>query len=422
MRLRTFIPFVLLIGVLLVAACAPVTPVIPQTGPDTQGTVMPGDSGQGGTGTGQGGTGTNQGGSGTNQGGTTGGNQGGTGTGGTGTGGTGTGNNQGGTGTGGTGTGGTGTGGTSTGNNQGGTGGSGGQGGLGSGNTAPSPSGSQNNLDQNLQNAISGFVTQQSGGANGDVEILFAQQVDFQNGCLGLTNQGETCSQAVTPGWQVVARSNGNLYVIHTDFNGNNVRWNQNADANAIMGSGTGTGNNNQGGTGTGGTGTGGTGTGNNQGGTGGTGTGGTGTGNNQGGQSGGTGTGTGNNQGGQSGGTGGTGGSGGNMGGSGSNGGSNQGGGANGGGLRVGLDQVINLASQFLGQTLNVPVNQVSFSGVTVETWSDSCLGVGQANESCAQVTTPGYRITFNVSGQNYELRTDSSGSNMRLVQGGQQ
>ena len=304
------------------------------------------DTNQGGSGTNQDGTGANQGGSGTNQGGTTGGNQGGTGTG----------NNQGGTG---------------TGNNQGGgTSGSsggiiGGQGGFGSGNTAPSPSGSQNNLNQNLQNAVSGFVTQQSGGANGDVEILFAQQVDFPNGCLGLSDQGEMCSQAVTPGWQVVARSNGNLYVVHVDSNGNNVRWNQNADANAIIGSGAGT-DGNQGGTGTGGTG-------------------------------------TGNNQGGQSGGT-------------------NQGGAANDGGSRVGLDQVINLASQFLGQTLNVPVNQVSFSGVSVETWSDSCLGVGQANESCAQVTTPGYRISFNVGGQTYELRTDSTGSNLRLVQGGQQ
>ena len=304
------------------------------------------DTNQGGSGTNQDGTGANQGGSGTNQGGTTGGNQGGTGTG----------NNQGGTG---------------TGNNQGGgTSGSsggiiGGQGGFGSGNTAPSPSGSQNNLNQNLQNAVSGFVTQQSGGANGDVEILFAQQVDFPNGCLGLSDQGEMCSQAVTPGWQVVARSNGNLYVVHVDSNGNNVRWNQNADANAIIGSGAGT-DGNQGGIGTGGTG-------------------------------------TGNNQGGQSGGT-------------------NQGGAANDGGSRVGLDQVINLASQFLGQTLNVPVNQVSFSGVSVETWSDSCLGVGQANESCAQVTTPGYRISFNVGGQTYELRTDSTGSNLRLVQGGQQ
>lgn len=363
MRLRKSIPFVLVIGVLLVAACAPVTPVIPQTGPDTQITVMPGDNGQGstggttggqegtgtnqnGTGTNQGGSGTNQGGSGTNQGGTTDGNQGGTGSGGTGTGSTGSGNNQGGTGSSG--------------------GIIGGQGGFGSGNTAPSPSGSQNSLNQNLQNAVSGFVTQQSGGAASDVEILFAQQVDFQNGCLGLTDQGETCSQAVTPGWQVVARSNGNLYVVHVDSNGKNVRWNQNADANAIMGSGTGT-DGNQGGTDSG------------------------------------------NNQGGQSGGNGG------------SSGGSNQGG-VTDGGVRVGLDQVINLASQFLGQTLNVPVNQVSFSGVSVETWSDSCLGVGQANESCAQVTTPGYRISFNVGGQTYELRTDSTGSNMRLVQGGQQ
>lgn len=362
MRLRKFLPFVLLIAVLLVAACAPVTPVIPQTGPEGQGqsgTVMPGDSGQGDTGsqnqggqTGQGGTGTgtgsdnNQGGSGSNDG-------------------TGTGNNQGGTGTGQGG---------STGGSGGIIGGSGSQGGSTGGNTAPSPSGSQNELDDNLRNSIAQFVSQEAGGSADNVEVVWAQQVDFQNGCLDVASQGEMCSQAITPGWQVVARSNGNLYVIHTNSNGNNVRLNQNADANSIMGSGSGTG------------------TGNNQGGTGGN---------------------TGGNQSG-------TGGTSGNQGSStGNQGGSSSG---NGGGLRVGLDQVINIASQFLGQTLNVPINQVALTSVSVETWSDSCLGVGQANESCALVTTPGYRISFNVGGQNYELRTDSTGSNMRLVQGAQQ
>lgn len=368
MRLRKYIPFVSLIVVLLVAACAPVTPVIPQTGPDPQGgTAMPGDSGQGGTAmpgdSGQGDTG-GTGGTSSGQGDT----------GGTdGTGGTDSGNNQGGAGSnqGGTGTGGTGSAGGII----------GGQGGSG-GNTAPSPSGSQFGLSQNLQNNISQFVSQESGGVGGDVEFLFAQQIDFQNGCLDLSSQGEMCSQAITPGWQVVARSNGNLYMIHTDTTGNNVRWNQNADPSIFLGSGAGTGNN-QGGTGTG-------------------------TGNNQ------DGTGSGSNQGGSTGGnTGGTG--------TGS-GGSNQGGGADGGGLRVGLDQVINLASQFLGQTLNVPLNQVALTSVTVETWPDACLGLAQGDTNCAQVATPGYRISFSAGGQNYELRTDSTGSNIRLVQGGQQ
>jgi hypothetical protein len=48
---------------------------------------------------------------------------------------------------------------------------------------------------------------------------------------------------------------------------------------------------------------------------------------------------------------------------------------------------------------------------------WSDSCLGLGQTNESCLAVITPGYKITFSVAGQEYVIHTDEGGYQTRVA-----
>ncbi len=48
---------------------------------------------------------------------------------------------------------------------------------------------------------------------------------------------------------------------------------------------------------------------------------------------------------------------------------------------------------------------------------WTDSCLGAGLANELCAAVITPGYKITFSVDGQTYVVHTDRDGYQARVV-----
>lgn len=75
----------------------------------------------------------------------------------------------------------------------------------------------------------------------------------------------------------------------------------------------------------------------------------------------------------------------------------------------------VIN-AQGWLAQQLNVAATEVTVVEMAQTDWSDSCLGLGRADESCAQVVTPGWRVLFSVSGQNYEVRTDDSGSAIRL------
>lgn len=71
--------------------------------------------------------------------------------------------------------------------------------------------------------------------------------------------------------------------------------------------------------------------------------------------------------------------------------------------------------AQSWLAGRLNVSPQQIEIGEIEQAEWSDSCLGLGQANESCAAVMTPGWRAVFTVNGETYEVRTDETGSNIR-------
>lgn len=71
--------------------------------------------------------------------------------------------------------------------------------------------------------------------------------------------------------------------------------------------------------------------------------------------------------------------------------------------------------AQAWLSEQLQIPVEQVGIVSMAQEQWTDSCLGLGQPNESCAQVETPGWRVVFVVNGQEYAVRTDETGSVVR-------
>jgi hypothetical protein len=77
--------------------------------------------------------------------------------------------------------------------------------------------------------------------------------------------------------------------------------------------------------------------------------------------------------------------------------------------------DAVLN-AQIWLNEQLGVPVGEIVILESEQEQWSDACLGLGQANEGCAQVITPGWRAVFDVNGQEYVVRTDETGENIRL------
>ena len=51
-----------------------------------------------------------------------------------------------------------------------------------------------------------------------------------------------------------------------------------------------------------------------------------------------------------------------------------------------------------------------------TATNFSDSCFGLGLANELCAQAITPGYKITFLYGGRRYVFHTNADGSASRM------
>jgi heat shock protein HslJ len=73
--------------------------------------------------------------------------------------------------------------------------------------------------------------------------------------------------------------------------------------------------------------------------------------------------------------------------------------------------------AQQWLATQLSVAAEQVQIIEVEQAEWTDSCLGLGRPNESCLQAITPGWRVVFEVNDQRYEVRTDETGSVIRLA-----
>ena len=78
---------------------------------------------------------------------------------------------------------------------------------------------------------------------------------------------------------------------------------------------------------------------------------------------------------------------------------------------------QAVLQAQQWLATQLNAAVEQVQIIEVEHAEWTDSCLGLGRPNESCLQAITPGWRAAFEINGQRYEVRTDETGSIIRLA-----
>ena len=74
----------------------------------------------------------------------------------------------------------------------------------------------------------------------------------------------------------------------------------------------------------------------------------------------------------------------------------------------------ILNQISQLLG----VPVESIQVQTVEKTEWPDSCLGLGQANESCLQAMTPGWLLVFNIDGQELRFRANDTGTVVRQEQ----
>ncbi|HEY9728217.1 MAG TPA: hypothetical protein V6D50_17335 [Chroococcales cyanobacterium] len=67
--------------------------------------------------------------------------------------------------------------------------------------------------------------------------------------------------------------------------------------------------------------------------------------------------------------------------------------------------------------QRTKTPPGQLRLVSLTQETWSDSCLGLGQPNESCAQILIEnGWRVVMTDGSKTWNYRTDGTGRIVRL------
>ena len=71
------------------------------------------------------------------------------------------------------------------------------------------------------------------------------------------------------------------------------------------------------------------------------------------------------------------------------------------------------------LARQLQVDLVAVTVVSTEAVAWPDGCLGAAGAEEVCAQVVTPGYKITLSVDGQEYSYHSDNQGYWARLVAG---
>lgn len=72
--------------------------------------------------------------------------------------------------------------------------------------------------------------------------------------------------------------------------------------------------------------------------------------------------------------------------------------------------------AKEALNRQASIPVEAMEIVDAERRDWPDSCLGLGEPDEACLTVITPGWRITIRADRELYVLRTDEDGSEVRM------
>jgi hypothetical protein len=81
-----------------------------------------------------------------------------------------------------------------------------------------------NNLPRRVANAVLRDVSRRSQISIKELEIVESTPRTWNNGCLGLSQPGEVCTQALVPGWKVVVSDGKQEWVYHTNSNGRLLR------------------------------------------------------------------------------------------------------------------------------------------------------------------------------------------------------
>jgi len=79
--------------------------------------------------------------------------------------------------------------------------------------------------------------------------------------------------------------------------------------------------------------------------------------------------------------------------------------------------DSVTSVAIAQLATELGFAESDITVVSATETEFSDGCLGLGGPAESCLQALTPGWTIMLSAGGQEYEVRTDATGEQVRVA-----
>ena len=79
-------------------------------------------------------------------------------------------------------------------------------------------------LPQDVAEAARAALSESIGVPADEIEIVRANQVEWTDTCLELGGPDEFCGQALTPGWKIILRAEGETYEIHTDLGADTVR------------------------------------------------------------------------------------------------------------------------------------------------------------------------------------------------------
>ena len=83
---------------------------------------------------------------------------------------------------------------------------------------------SESSIPPEVQSAVLNDAVKRTSKTVSALEIIEAKQQDWSDGCLGLAKADEICTQAITPGWQIVVTDGLRNWTYRTDSIGDAVR------------------------------------------------------------------------------------------------------------------------------------------------------------------------------------------------------
>jgi hypothetical protein len=86
------------------------------------------------------------------------------------------------------------------------------------------PNRSTNTLPASLANAVKKDLANRTGIAPGKLKITKYNQETWPNGCLGMSEPDQICTQALVPGWRITVTDGQKTWVYRTDNSGRNIR------------------------------------------------------------------------------------------------------------------------------------------------------------------------------------------------------